>query len=154
MFQNAILLANTVCCLFVDYFSPWWTTILLIILINCWVRMELLLATMNDYVSFCDVLVCLCLIFKLIFHLASLLMLFHCQLSHFFFLLTFDHGNMGMSLRRMLYIFRRGYLLPFLPLSSYFVHYFVTNFSPLLCFHSIIRLFHYYLILLSFVRFC
>ena len=30
--------------------------------------MELLFATMNDYVSFCDVLVCLCLIFESIFH--------------------------------------------------------------------------------------
>ena len=30
--------------------------------------MELLYATMNGYVSFCDVLVCLCLIFELFFH--------------------------------------------------------------------------------------
>ena len=30
--------------------------------------MELLFATVNVYVSFCDVLVCLCLIFELIFH--------------------------------------------------------------------------------------
>ena len=60
--------------------------------------MELLLATMNDYVSFCDVLLCLCLIFDLILHFGVDAVNF----SHFF-LLAFNHANVGMSLHLTLY---------------------------------------------------
>ena len=42
--------------------------ILLILRIDILVRMVLVLVLVNDYVAFCDVLMCLCLIFELILH--------------------------------------------------------------------------------------
>ena len=93
----------------------------------------------------------LCLISELIlyFGIGANLSFNIINFSHFFFLLTFDHGNVGICLRLMLYIFRRGHLLPFLSLCSHFVHCVVANFSLLLCFHFIILPFHYYLIPLA-----
>ena len=106
---------------------------------------------MKDYVTFCDILVCLCLIFELILHfgVGADLLFNIINFSQFFFLLTFDHGNVGICLCLILYVFRRGHLLPSLSLSSYFVHCFVANFSLLLCFHFIILLNYYYLIPLA-----
>ena len=68
---------------------------------------------------------------------------------HFFFLLAFNHGNVGMCLRQLLYIFWRVHLLT--SFSSYIVYCIFTNFSWLLCFHIRILLFCYYLVPLSFL---
>ena len=64
----------------------------------------MLLVLVNDYVAFCDVLACLCLIFELILHF-WVLSFNIINFSHFFFLLAFDHGYVGMCLHLTLYIF-------------------------------------------------
>ena len=117
------------------------------------VRIVLLLVLVNDYVAFCDICVCPFVWYSnWFFILASVPLLSFNIISffHFFFLLTFDHGNMGMCLRHLLYIFDAVICWP--PSPSPFILYIVFLQISHRFFVSIFEsLFYYYLIPLFFL---